>query len=234
MKTNKKINQHQLQFLYEFCKKKDIQFIELRIEFVDHLAELIEKKWKEKPHLDFKQDFHEVYKTFGVFGFREIAEQHNSIAQKNYWKSVKSELLKIIQIPNLLVVILFYVLIYSILIQFPGLSKYFWIAIYASLISVFVFFTIQTKKLNKKLKQDTSMYLQITQQFFWVMYLVVISPNINFLFDNQEIVGVENDLPILFTSLVFFVVSLFIWINFKLLAWAKAHIDTLVARRFVW
>lgn len=232
MEAHKKINSDQLKFLNEFCKKKDIEFIELRWEFVDHLAEMIEKKWVEKPHLDFKDAFHEVYKTFGIFGFSEIAEQHKSIAQKNYWNSIKLEFLKMIKFPHVFVIILLYTLVYSTLNEFPVLSKFFWIFMYISLISVFIYFTVQTKKLNQRLNQNKSMYLQITQQFFWVLYLFMISPNINILFDSQEFIGVTKEPPILLTTTVFTIITFFTWFNYKLMVWSKIQVGKLIARRF--
>lgn len=88
MSTDRKIGPEELAYLHAYCKKKDIIYIDLRIELVDHLAELIQARWAEHPSEDFRTAFHNVYKSFGIFGFMEIAEQHQTSMQKRYWRGI--------------------------------------------------------------------------------------------------------------------------------------------------
>jgi hypothetical protein len=75
-------------YLHAFCKKKDIRYIDLRIELVDHLCELVNERWKNHPEESFRIAFHQVYKRFGVFGFMKIADEHERTMQKRYWYEI--------------------------------------------------------------------------------------------------------------------------------------------------
>ena len=82
------ITKKHIDYLHTFCKKKDINYVDLRIELVDHLCELIQVEWEKNPNLGFRDAFHNVYKSFGIFGFMHIAEEHEKTMQKKYWREI--------------------------------------------------------------------------------------------------------------------------------------------------
>ena len=81
--TDRKLSDVELKYIDSFCKKKDIQYIDLRIELVDHLAELVLDYQDKHPNCSFRDAFHGVYKSFGIFGFLDIVKEHENQMLKN-------------------------------------------------------------------------------------------------------------------------------------------------------
>lgn len=46
-----KLNESQIEELYDFTRKHFVEYYDLQIELVDHLANGIESKWQENPCL---------------------------------------------------------------------------------------------------------------------------------------------------------------------------------------
>ena len=88
MSAAKQLTTEELKYIEAFCKKKDIVYVDLRIELVDHLAELVLAYQEKHANSSFRDAFHGVYKTFGIFGFMDIAKQHQKQMEKRYWREI--------------------------------------------------------------------------------------------------------------------------------------------------
>jgi len=66
------LSKNQIDELYEFVRKKGIQYIDLQKELVGYLILIIESKMKSNPNLTFTKALNLAYKTFGVYGFDAI------------------------------------------------------------------------------------------------------------------------------------------------------------------
>ncbi len=88
MSTPKQLTAEELKYIDGFCKKKDVCYIDLRIELVDHLAEMVLAYQEKHPNTSFHDAFHGVYKSFGIFGFMDIAAQHENQMRKRYWREI--------------------------------------------------------------------------------------------------------------------------------------------------
>jgi len=88
MSEAKQLTAEELKYIDAFCKKKDIVYVDLRIELVDHLAELVLAYQEKHPNSSFRDAFHGVYKSFGIFGFMDIATQHQKQMEKRYWREI--------------------------------------------------------------------------------------------------------------------------------------------------
>ncbi|WP_300602106.1 hypothetical protein [Niabella sp.] len=79
--------------LDQFCEQKGIQYYDLRLELVDHLAESIENKIAENPGLSFDAALTAVYQSFGKGGFADLVEERRAILtqahKKEYWKHIR-------------------------------------------------------------------------------------------------------------------------------------------------
>jgi hypothetical protein len=108
------ITEEEVAWLHVFCKKKDIKYIDLRIELVDHLCALVEARWATHPQEDFKTAFYAVYKGFGIFGFMQIAEEHEKTMNKRYWREIWSYFKSWITPPKVVLTALLFSLIYLV------------------------------------------------------------------------------------------------------------------------
>ena len=171
MSTDRKIGPEELAYLHAYCKKKDIIYIDLRIELVDHLAELIQARWAEHPSQDFRTAFHNVYKSFGIFGFMEIAEQHQTSMQKRYWRGIWEFFRSWLTPPKVLATGSVFGLIYLLVSKVEGANNVVMIA--ASVVFLAsIILTIWQYQSNKKiLNNETNMLMGGSRQgLVWFGY----------------------------------------------------------------
>ena len=95
--------------LFAFTRKHLVEYHDVQLELVDHLANAIEEQWKENENLSFEQALEQEYKKFGVFGFSALVEQKQAALQKHYWQIIKNEMWEFFSIPKaFLSLLLFY------------------------------------------------------------------------------------------------------------------------------
>jgi hypothetical protein len=86
------LSEDQIQSLYSFTKKKGVQWYDLQLELVDHLACRIEEEMEHDRSLGFEAALERVYKGFGLFGFAKVVqEKHKQLqrmARKLWWQEV--------------------------------------------------------------------------------------------------------------------------------------------------
>ena len=84
------ITEVQYESLFAFCRKHYVQYYDVQVELVDHLAEAIEEKLKLNPKLNFEQALDSVYAGFGIKGFADIVatrmEMISKKSRKQKWK----------------------------------------------------------------------------------------------------------------------------------------------------
>lgn len=231
MNSTRKINSEELKYLYQFCKRKDIRYVELRLELVDHLAKRIEELWSQDYTLNFKDALHKVHKSFGVFGMMSIAEEHEKIVQKRYWSFVKREFAKWLSPPKVLGTLLASAIIYFSMHYWQAMSSFYWLLLYAFLIFSFTYSLWYSKKLYRSLHNDHSMYLNVSQYMGWAVYFIIINSHIGLMSGNDwQILGIHKIPQPWFTTLIFVLVSLFLISNLKLLGIAKKQVADLQAQ----
>jgi hypothetical protein len=91
MLTNEQVEQ-----LFAFCRKHSVQYYDVQVELVDHLANAIEEKMTANPALSFEEALKMVYKGFGISGFGPVVKQKEKAVNKYnrqlMWKLVKQQL----------------------------------------------------------------------------------------------------------------------------------------------
>lgn len=88
-----KLNEQQIDRLYQFTRQHFVEWYDLQSELVDHLANSIEDRWKENPKLTFEEALQLEFKKFGIFGFMDVVEERQKFLGKKYariiWKYYK-------------------------------------------------------------------------------------------------------------------------------------------------
>src|SRR5690606_10954973 len=144
--TEKEINQ-----IFDFTKKHYVEFYDVQVELVDHLANAIEAQWEENPKLSFEEALQIEFKKFGIFGFTGLVEQKQAELQKYYNKMLWNELLKFVSIPKVVITIALYIGIYFVLKNTGNLGEM--IALGALLVS-FTFFIVDGFRYLYKIKKE--------------------------------------------------------------------------------
>lgn len=82
----------QIQSLFSFTAAKGVQWYDLQVELVDHLACSIEEKMKVDASQDFAAALDSVYKDFGLFGFSKVVQEKQTqlqrAARRLWWKEM--------------------------------------------------------------------------------------------------------------------------------------------------
>jgi len=78
--------------LFAVCRRYAVHYYDVQIEFVDHLATLIEDIWEKEPNLDFELAKKQAVQTFGKSNFTYISQKKERELRKKYnrllWKYV--------------------------------------------------------------------------------------------------------------------------------------------------
>lgn len=89
----KQLTQEEIQSLFEFTQKHYVEYYDLQIELVDHLACGIEQQWEDDETIPFEKALDVEFKKFGIFGFTEILEQREKELKKRYLEIIKQSML---------------------------------------------------------------------------------------------------------------------------------------------
>ncbi|WP_248724622.1 hypothetical protein [Seonamhaeicola sp. ML3] len=82
----KKLNNSQVNSLYQFTQSHFVEHYDVQTELVNHLANDIEEVWLKEPDLPFEKAKQRSFEKFGVFGFMDIVEQRKKAMNKLYIK----------------------------------------------------------------------------------------------------------------------------------------------------
>ncbi len=173
----RKIIQSEIEQLHRFVCKHYVEFYDVQLELVDHLANDIEAQWKEAPALSFEVALDCAFKKFGIFGFSDVVEQKVNKLSSAYYKKSFHLLLDFFTIPKILVSTALFLVIY---ILFQYLSDTY--ALYANEIikGVFMgllvvqFIQLIRKKIKRKKESQTQWLLDsvLYSLEIWPYYLM--------------------------------------------------------------
>jgi hypothetical protein len=223
MQEEREVKQEQLRYIYDFCKRKDIVFVDLRMELVDHLASRVEAIWKQEPDLSFELAFHRVYKSFGIFGMGTIVDEYSKVVWKKYWTLIKSEFGHWLKLPQVFAAILFMLVCYYSLESFALLGPIVWILIYSGIMGTFIYMLLKSKRLIKKMGGERSMLLSSPRYFWLIIHLLYLMPLNHFHVFFTASIPLPTTLMLSF-SLVFAIA------NLKILKLAQDQTDSLKER----
>ena len=80
------LSKEQIHALFVFCKKHHVNFYDVQVELVDHLANAIEEKMNTDHELSFEKSLEIVYAGFGVMGFAGLVKSRAESLHKQYNK----------------------------------------------------------------------------------------------------------------------------------------------------
>ena len=109
----KKVSEEQIKELHLFTKRRFVEYYDVELELVDHLANGIEEQWRAYPDLSFEEALQKEYKKFGVFGFVGMVENKQSELYNHYYKITFSALKSFFSIPKIVVTIAIFLLLFA-------------------------------------------------------------------------------------------------------------------------
>ena len=154
----KKLTQVQIEQLFAFTKKHYVEFYDVQVELVDHLANAIEAEWEVNPNLSFDEALQAEFKKFGIFGFTGLVEQKQNELHKYYNKMLWDQLKQFVSIPKIIITIALYLLVVFILNKTGYLGV---IIITSILVLTFLVFMIDGLRYMYKIKKVQKNSFQI-------------------------------------------------------------------------
>jgi len=80
----RKLSKEELEFIDNYLKNSGVEYIDVRLEMLDHVASAVEIKMKEE-----QTDFYETFKAYMVVNKKELLRQTNTFAKESFKKVVK-------------------------------------------------------------------------------------------------------------------------------------------------
>jgi hypothetical protein len=203
-----KLNQEQIERLYQFTRQHYVEWYDLQTELVDHLANSIETQWQQNPKLSFEDALQVEFKKFGVFGFMDVVEKRQASLNKKYNKIVWNHFKEFFTIPK---IILTFALVFGLFSFF----KYFYfeqllyIIMFGLFLIVFSYLYLENKKIKKRKKVTEKVWLLEQIIFSYGAFSsILIFPFHAVNFISNKSVSVPNDY-VLFTF-SFIIVSVYL------------------------
>lgn len=141
------LTKEQIQELYLFVEERNVPYIDVQHEIVDHLASAVEDEMDSIEGLSFKSALHRVYGRFPITGFAVlIMEKEKSLLA--YWQRKKTKLLLDYFSPSRVLIILsIYITACNVIYHLDALGM-------AISYTALVIFTVVTIIIRKKRKQN--------------------------------------------------------------------------------
>ncbi|MBU1821070.1 MAG: hypothetical protein KKG00_06120 [Bacteroidetes bacterium] len=122
MSTLTPLTDEQIDALLAFVKSKYVDYYDVQLELVDHLASEVEQRMAANPAVSFDTALQQVYAGFGIFGFSDlVGEKTKAITRRNHrlwWQSF----VEFFQLPKIVISLLVALLLVSIFIQWEPKS----------------------------------------------------------------------------------------------------------------
>lgn len=227
----RELNQDQLKAIYQLCKRKDIRYLELRIELTDHIASRIEALWEDDPRLSFKEALHKVYKSFGIFGLSEIAAEHEKTVTRRFYRAAWLAFQSWLKPPQIFAFVMAVALLFALLVNYPIASLL--IVQLNVLISIWSVAYLFWKRwqLKKNLDQEDSIILGSLYQSGTILYLFYLVPAYQILnFKVEAYLHFSQSIHMAFALGLSILTGILISTSYRLLSRAKGQQAELLRR----
>lgn len=110
----KKVSEQEIALLHQFVQKRFVEFYDVELELVDHLANGIEQQWVDNPELRFEEAKQIEFKKFGIFGFVGVVEQKQEDLSSLYIKEMMQYVKSFFSFPKIVLTIAIYLSLFAI------------------------------------------------------------------------------------------------------------------------
>lgn len=142
--------------LFAFCRRHYVQYYDVQVELVDHLASAIEARMLENPKLSFEQALDSVYAGFGIKGFADIVATRMQMVSEKCKKQKWQLFFSYFTVPKIAMTVCIYaglLLVGKFLTQdyFKGI---FLLILLFVVFSFEIFHSLQSNRLFKQQKKE--------------------------------------------------------------------------------
>jgi hypothetical protein len=153
-----KITKEQIEELYAFTRLHYVEYYDVQIELVDHMANDIEEICKKNPELSFEEAKNKSFKKFGVFGFMDVVRAQEKALERKYLRLFCSFIKEWFQFPKVLFTLSLIACVYTFLgFQISNFVRYCIFGLYIIYLGYRMFYWNRTYR--KKIKKTKKKWL---------------------------------------------------------------------------
>ncbi|MGG5576746.1 hypothetical protein ACPDHL_05300 [Myroides sp. C15-4] len=108
----RKVTLQEIEQLHRFVRQHYVEFYDVELELVDHLAHDIEAQWAKDATVSFEQALQIAFKKFGIFGFSDVVEQKINKLNSAYYKESFRLLKEFFTLPKIVVSVALFLVLY--------------------------------------------------------------------------------------------------------------------------
>lgn len=205
----KKLTEKEIQKLFDFTRKHYVEYYDLQLELVDHLACGIEEQWRIDDAVSFEDALNIEFKKFGIFGFSDIVNYRKLELQKKYKNVIYIAILDHLKKKEYIGLMLLFSIFYFLFTLLDAEITFIVAIILFYSIGIFQLirlnknYKLKTKELGIKLVLVETIYknfisISAASAFFNLGIQLILHLNVNFLYVN---IGVAIILPFLYLIL---------------------------------
>lgn len=153
-----KLTESQIESLYQFTRQHYVEYYDVQVELVDHLANDIEQIWEQQPGLSFNDARDKSFKKFGVFGFMNVVESKEAQMAKKYFKLVLKFAKEWLSLPKIILTLLLLFGFYQLQKFTFGYEIYIGVFLLVIVAQFFMLFN-NSRKLKQNQKQTQKKWL---------------------------------------------------------------------------
>lgn len=114
------LTKKQIQQLYDFTRRFKVQYRDVQIELVDHLASAIKEIMNDDNSISFDEALKQAHRPFGNYGFSRIVKQKEKAMEKYWVRKIRNYFLEFFHWPKIIgtisvMILLFILLKYKVL-----------------------------------------------------------------------------------------------------------------------
>ncbi|MDT0558082.1 hypothetical protein RM697_05465 [Ichthyenterobacterium sp. W332] len=215
----------QIEQLYTFTQKHFVDWYDVQIELVDHLANGIEQQWQKSPEVPFNDALNIEFKKFGIMGFSDVIEQKTNALNTHYRKLVWNYFIGYFKLPKILLTTFFIWIYYSIL-TFMNIE--FWVILTSCIgltIVPFVFMYRQKKRITAVKKVTGKKWLvdAVVMQLGGIMYFFNIGMYVAIFTDPSK--TTMSNTTLLIAAIIIVLLALVLYVSIFVVApQLRAHV----------
>ncbi len=111
MEHHKTLDESQIENLFAFVKSHYVEYYDIQLELVDHLANDIEHMLSEDDQLDFESAKTKAFKKFGIYGFSDIVTKKENAVTYEFFKEAFYQTFMHFKNPLIYIFLLFFFIV---------------------------------------------------------------------------------------------------------------------------
>ncbi|MGK0413048.1 MAG: hypothetical protein ACJA1B_001250 [Polaribacter sp.] len=152
-----------------------VKYHDVRVEIVDHFANILEQRLDENPDLNFKKEIENIHRNFSDRGFSKLLEEKTKSVTKMFCKQSLKHLITFFKLPKIIITGGLFFALFQVMNLFEDKKNFF--PILTGLGFVLVLLIFIKISMNKKLKKGLFLKLDMNSAFLPAFNLMVVCFN---------------------------------------------------------